>query len=361
MIWSTYHKPMHTHLLQENVPLADHTTLGLGGPARYLVTAQSVDQIRECLTLARRERLPVQVLGGGSNIVFPDAGFPGLVLKVGLPGVAFEGDTVTAGAGEVWDDLVATCVERGLAGIECLSGIPGLVGATPIQNVGAYGQEVSDTLVSLRALDRESLEPVEFAGAECRFGYRRSRFKLADRDRYIVTQVTFHLRSGGRPNIQYPELQHYLQERVNLDEMESGRPVLSAVRQAVLTLRRGKSMLVDPADPHSRSAGSFFVNPILSGRELMRLQAEWTQIPVFRTPEGLKVPAAWLVERAGFPKGTRRGGVGLSAHHALALVNYGGTARELLNLAGEIQQQVHATFGIHLELEPVIVKSQMSE
>ncbi len=346
---------------QRDVPLAPYTTLGLGGPARYFLAVHTVAEACQALRWARQERRPVHILGGGSNTIFADEGFPGLVLHVACRGLSFreqEGYVyATAAAGEPWDEFVARCLERGLSGIECLSGIPGLVGATPIQNVGAYGQEVAETIVGLTALDRERLAEVPFAGDECGFAYRYSRFKGPDRGRYLILEVTFRLEAGARPRVRYAELQRYLDER-------GEPPTLERVRQAVLSLRRGKSMLYDPADPHSRSVGSFFLNPVLAPGEVERLEARWRQggggepLPRFPAAEGLKVPAAWLVERAGFHRGLRRGGVGVSAHHCLALVNYGGTTRELLALAREVQEGVYERFGVWLEMEPEIVKGE---
>jgi UDP-N-acetylmuramate dehydrogenase len=346
-------------MLRHDVALAEHTTLGLGGRAARFAHCQRVEQVRECLGLARQRGWPVQVLGGGSNIIFPDAGFPGLVLKVELAGVDWQQHgawaTVTAGAGEVWDELAAWCVDHHLAGVECLSGIPGLVGATPIQNVGAYGQEIRESLVSVQAVDRESLESVEFPASACAFGYRRSRFKTQDRDRYIITQVTYRLRRHGKPTIRYAELERYLTERATSKDLERGQPSLAAVRSAVLALRQSKSMLLDASDPDARSVGSFFLNPVVTAEEFARLQGRWRDIPSFPAPAGIKIPAAWLVEQAGFPKGYRHKGAGISSKHALALINCGGTTRDLLELAGMIQDGVAETLGILLEREPVVV------
>jgi UDP-N-acetylmuramate dehydrogenase len=347
----------------ENIPLAPRTTLNLGGPARFFCACTSLEEIRAGLAWAAEEDLPVQVLGGGSNVIFPDAGYAGLVLQVDLQGVDFQdqGSTVRlrAAAGQEWDPLVLACIERGLGGLECLSGIPGRVGATPIQNVGAYGQEVSDTLLCVEALDRRTLERVEFSAQECGFSYRRSRFKAQDGDCYVITFVTYGLQKHGRPQPRYPELQRHLEEHFDLERLESGRPALEAVRQAVLHLRRRKSMVLDPADPNTCSAGSFFLNPVLGQEEFACLREQCPEperIPHFPAPGGIKVPAAWLVEKAGFPKGYRRGGVGISPAHALALVNFGGTTRELLELAEEIRQGVAEKFGIWLEREPVLVE-----
>jgi UDP-N-acetylmuramate dehydrogenase len=251
-------------------------------------------------------------------------------------------------------------VAKGLQGLECLSGIPGCAGATPIQNVGAYGQEVADTIVTVQALDRRTLEPVEFDAAECRFGYRTSRFKAtADRDRYIITRVAYRLRTAGAPALRYPELRRAVEASPDFASL-TPTAALQAVRTTVLALRRGKSMVIDPADPESRSVGSFFMNPVLDDLAMQRVRGRWAasggagEVPFFPAGDGrAKVPAAWLVEQAGFPRGTERAGVGVSRNHALALVNRGGTTHALLALAAEITEAVEARFGIALEREPV--------
>ena len=356
------------NLVREDVLLAPHTTLGVGGRARYFAECRSTAEVRDCLVWARERKLQVQVMGGGSNILFADEGFGGLVLKVALRGVAYadQGEWVLmrSGAGEDWDRLVRDCIRRGLGGIECLSGIPGLVGATPVQNVGAYGQEVKETVVRVEAIERETLAEVAFTNAECGFSYRQSRFKSEDRDRHIITMVSFRLRPRARACLRYPELQRHVRESADLERLESGAPVLGAVRRAVLELRRGKSMVLDPADPNARSAGSFFLNPVLSREEFGEFKERCIaagcggEMPVFETSEGLKVAAAWLVERAGFHKSYRRGGVGISSNHALALVNRGGgSCRELVELSDDIQRQVYEKFAVRLEREPVVVEA----
>lgn len=343
--------------LAERVRLAPYTTMGLGGEARFFGRGDRPEAIRAQLSWARDRGLPVLVLGGGSNLLLPDEGFDGLVLHVALKGLRFAAQggrvEVWAAAGEDWDGLVKRCVKAGLAGIECLSGIPGSVGATPVQNVGAYGQELADTLVAVEALDRRDLRPVVFAAGACGLAYRHSRFKGRDRDRYLVTGVRLRLRPGGAPTIRYAELSRAL------DGCDA--PTLAAVRQAVLALRRGKAMVLDPNDPDTRSAGSFFVNPVLSPRAFAALQARWdrlgdgTPVPSFPAPDGVKVPAAWLVERAGFHKGYCKGGAAVSRRHALALVNRGATAHQMRRLAADITAGVHRRFGIHLTPEPQIV------
>ncbi len=347
------------------VPLADLTTIHLGGNAQYFIICRTLDEIVSAVSFFQTTGFPLIVLGGGSNIVFPDEGFRGLVLKIDLKGVRFREDgdftILNAAAGERWDDLVKASVDKGLAGIECLSGIPGSVGATPIQNVGAYGQEVKDTIVSVKALDRKSLELTEFNAAGCRFGYRRSRFKYEDRNRFIVVEVGYRLARGGTPTLKYAELKSYIESHKQSRGADAAEPTLGEVRNAVLALRGGKSMVIDPKDPNTRSVGSFFMNPVLAEADYDRFLERVAQlglgpVPSFKAAEGIKVPAAWLVEKSGFRKGQRLGGVGISSNHALALVNFSGTTNELLKLASEIENSVRQKFGIKLEREAVIVE-----
>ena len=335
----------------ENVPLAPRTTLELGGPARWLVEARDDETIVEALLFARERELEVRVLGGGSNLVVADEGFDGLVLEVATEGVTIEGGRVAAKAGEGWDPLVARCTSLGLAGVECLAGIPGRVGATPIQNVGAYGQEVSQTIALVRALDRDSLEVVEIEPAACGFAYRDSAFKR-DPGRLVVLEVVFELTAGGAPALRYGELSRAL---------EGETPTLERVRETVVALRRRKSMVIDPSDENRRSAGSFFTNPIVDADVAERIAQE-SPVEVPRWPvEGgrVKLAAGWLIERAGMAKGTRRGAVGISSAHALALVHHGGgTTAELLALADEVREAVERRFGVRLEREPVLWKKK---
>src|SRR5881296_1072585 len=345
--------------LREHVPLAPYTTLGLGGKARYFVECGSEDEVRAALAYAAERCLVAYILGGGSNVVFLDSGFPGLILRITIGGMEFrdgESSEVRAGAGVDWDTLVQRAVARGWTGVECLSGIPGTVGGTPIQNVGAYGQEIAETLVSVVCLDRTTLERRTFTAQDCDFGYRDSRFKRADRGRYVVLEVTLRLARDQKPHIRYPELQRTVAAHGGLDAVAPTEAV-RLVRQAVLALRRGKSMVLDPADPNTRSVGSFFTNPVLSAEAFADLKKRWEGIPSFAADEGVKVPAAWLVERAGFPKGYRGsgGGAGISTRHALALVNLGGTSADLLTLAEEVRAGVERTFGIRLAYEPEVV------
>jgi UDP-N-acetylmuramate dehydrogenase len=328
--------------IERDVPLAPLTTLGLGGPAKRFVRATTFEVLFEAL--ASKDRL--LIVGGGSNLVIGDGGFDGLVVQIATCGIEYHGDDfVVAYAGEPWDDFVAQMIANGSVGLECLSGIPGLVGATPMQNVGAYGQEVSDTIEWVEAFDRERGEVVMMKPAECGFGYRTSIFRGSER--WVVTQVVFRLPRGELSlPIRYAELAKALGIR------EGERAPLKTVRDTVIALRRGKGMVLDPADPESRSAGSFFTNPIVDAATAARIGGpQWPQ------PDGrVKLSAAWLIEHAGFAKGDTRGRVGISRKHALALVNRGGaTTGELLALATEIQDRVREAHGVALCPEPVIV------
>lgn len=338
--------------------LADHTTLRLGGPARDWVVATTEAELTAAVTAADAAGTPVLVLGGGSNLVVADEGFDGTVVEVATRGISSDlegsdptcgGAMVTVAAGERWDAFVAYAVEHGWIGVEALSGIPGAVGATPIQNVGAYGQDVSQTIAQVRVWDRMLRGVRTFANADCRFGYRTSRFK-ADPGRHVVLSVTFQLRQGTlAAPVAYAELARTLGIEVG------GRAPLTEVRAAVLGLRRGKGMVLDPADHDTWSAGSFFTNPVVAAADLPEGAPAWPQ------PDGsVKTSAAWLIERAGFPRGYGRGNVGLSTKHTLALTNRGGASTaELLGLAREIRDGVRERFGITLANEPVLVGADL--
>jgi UDP-N-acetylmuramate dehydrogenase len=331
-----------------DVPLAPLTTLRLGGPARRMVEAASEDEIVAAVTGIDG---PVLVLGGGSNVVIADAGFPGTVVRIVSRGVERHGDRLTVAAGEPWDEVVAMTVAEGLAGIECLSGIPGLTGATPIQNVGAYGQDVAETVVSVRVLDRETGAVGDLAPAALGFGYRTSALKGSDRR--VVLSVTFALRAAGRGGpVRYAELARALSVPVG------GSAPVGEIRAAVLGLRRGKGMVIDASDPDSVSAGSFFTNPVLELDAFHALGSRAGETPPhWPEPDGrVKVSAAWLIERAGFHKGLDRGPVGISTKHTLALVNRGGAATaDLVELAREVAGGVAERFGVALAPEPVFV------
>lgn len=339
--------------IQTNVELAPLTTLGVGGAARFFAEVRTEHELIAALAYAKANGLDVFVLGGGSNIVVADGGFDGLVIRISIRGVreverGADEVTLTVGAGEDWDGFVAYTVERGLSGVECMSGIPGLVGGTPVQNVGAYGQEVSETIVSVRCLDRASGAITELTNSECGFGYRSSIFNSTERNRYVVTGVDFRLTVNGSPKLAYRELA----------ERFSGRsPGLGEVRDAVLAIRRSKSMVIDPADPNSRSAGSFFKNPLVSAEKYNELTQTFGMIPKFPAANGMvKVPAAWLIENAGIAKGFVLNGAGISAKHSLAIVNLGNAGSgDIIELKELIRSAVNSKYGILLEPEPIFV------
>lgn len=339
-----------------DVPLAPLTTLRLGGPARRLVTAYDEQSVVDVVRAADEAGEPLLVLGGGSNVVLPDEGFAGTVVRIAVHGLSAtqSGDSVrlTAAAGEEWESLVGLCVADRLAGVEALSGIPGLVGASPVQNIGAYGQDVSQTITTVRAYDRQARAVVELTAAECEFSYRHSLFK-ATRGRWVVLTVTFALTSSELSEpVGYAELARRLGVAVG------DRAPLGELREAVLALRRGKGMVLDAADPDTRSAGSFFTNPLLSAAQLEALLARTPEPPpTWAEPDGrTKVSAAWLIERSGFAKGAFEGPLGISGKHTLALVNRGGaTTADLRRVAGAVRDGVRDRFGVELVPEPVFV------
>jgi len=336
--------------LRENVSLARYTTFGIGGPARWFTAAETESDILEASAFARDRGVPMQVLGGGSNVLVADKGFDGLVLHVALRGIHEADGTLEVAAGEEWDPVVAYALARALAGLECLSGIPGLTGGTPVQNVGAYGQEVSQTITQVRAYDREAGDFVNLSNAECRFSYRTSIFNSSARDRYIVTRVMFRLVTGGSPNLSYADLQRYFAEK-------NGMPTLSEVRDAVRSIRYNKGMLIVAGDPDSHSAGSFFRNPIVTTELHHDLHRRYGTVPSYPVDDTrVKLPAAWLVEHAGFCRGYTLGRAGVSSKHTLALTNRGDArAADILALRDQITQTVEEKFGIRLEPEPVYI------
>jgi UDP-N-acetylmuramate dehydrogenase len=338
---------------EEHVRLAGFTTLGVGGAARWFAKAVTEVDVAEAVAFAQDRHVPLFVLGGGSNLLVSDEGFPGLVLQMGIAGVECEGDVLRVGAGVVWDAFVQQMVDARLQGVECLAGIPGTIGGTPVQNVGAYGQDVSETIVSVRCFDTVVGQFVELSNAECGFAYRTSRFNTTERGRYIVTRVDFKLHEGGAPCLKYADLKKHFEGKVS--------PALAEVAEAVRTIRRGKGMVVDAGDPNSRSAGSFFRNPIV-GEELLLKASEAAGIGVEAVPhwpagDGLvKLPAAWLLEQAGFVRGYAMGRTGISSRHTLAVINRGdATAADIIALRERIIETVRLKFGIELEQEPVSV------
>jgi len=342
--------------IESRVALAPLTTLGVGGSAAYYARVEHETELDEALSWAKQRALEVRVLGGGSNIVVADSGFPGLVIDMALRGVRMHHRgtdvEVRAAAGEPWDEFVAAMVARSYQGIECLSGIPGRVGATPIQNVGAYGQEVSETISQVATIDTIKNSTRTFSGEECRFSYRDSWFKSREPGRYIVTEVTFRLRLKTPPALRYAELERHFQELGN------AAPSLSELREGVLRLRRTKSMVLDASDANSRSCGSFFVNPVLEAAQFSAFAGRCEgigNVPQYPQADGrVKLSAGWLIEQAGFPRGTRDGAVGLSTKHALALVAHrGARAADVTRLAARVQFAVLERFGVQLEPEPV--------
>jgi UDP-N-acetylmuramate dehydrogenase len=337
--------------IQENISLAPLTTLGIGGPARWFVEAASEGEVAEACECASERGVPLFVLGGGSNVLVADSGFNGLVLRVAIDGLELTGELLRASAGVAWERCVEQSTSAGLAGIECLAGIPGTVGGTPVQNVGAYGQEVASVIDRVRAFDRLAHEFVEFSNAECGFQYRRSRFNTGDSGRYVVTQVDYRLRWHGMPALVYGDLKAYFRERKR-------PPSLTEVAEAVREIRRSKGMLLVEGDPDCRSAGSFFKNPAVAPEAAERVRKfaahAGVAVRVFAAEEGrVKIPAAWLIEQAGFAKGYAMGAAGISSRHTLALINRGGaTSAEILALAERIREAVEEKFGIKLEMEP---------
>jgi UDP-N-acetylmuramate dehydrogenase len=312
-------------------------------------------EVADAYRWADDRRLPVFVLGGGSNLVVADSGFPGLVIQIGLEGVQASADgadhVITAAAGEPWDPVVRAAVERGLGGLECLSGIPGSVGGTPIQNVGAYGQEVADSIAHVTVYDRDRDAVCSMPTRECGFAYRTSRFKGADAGRFVICEVSFRLRAA-RPSPTYPDLLSQLERE------GKGAPSVTDVRDAVLAVRRRKGMVIDARDPDTRSVGSFFMNPVVSTSDRERIAASaQREPPGFATADGrIKLPAAWLIEQAGFHRGDADGAAGISSKHTLALVNRGAaTARDVLRLAVRIKRAVAERFDVWLRPEPVFV------
>jgi len=339
----------------EQVGLADHCTMGVGGPARYFVEARDEAAVLAAVQWARARRVPLHVLGGGSNLVVADEGVDGLVMKIALRGVdTREADgtvELTAAAGEPWDELVRRSVERGWAGLECLSGIPGLVGATPMQNVGAYGQEVSETVCAVRALDTSTGRIVALGNRECGFTYRDSLFRSGEPGRYVVLSVGYRLRPRGPATVRYVDVEKDLAAR------GITAPTLAEVRASVIAIRRSKSMVLDPGDENGRSCGSFFMNPIIRAAEIGAVEARAGDpaMPRWPLPEGrVKLSAAWLIERAGFARGVTDGPIGLSTRHTLAVVAHDGArARDVVAFARRLRAAVEQRFGVRLTPEPV--------
>ena len=356
--------------IQENVPLAPLTTLRVGGAARYFAELRREDEVREAAQFAKTRGLPLFVLGGGSNLVIADSGWPGLALKIAIGAIVHSSATdatgnavlFSVGAGVNWDDFVAQAVAQNCAGVECLSGIPGSVGGTPVQNVGAYGQQVSDTIESVRALDLQQDRIVVLPQPACAFRYRSSIFNGTEHGRYIILRVNYRLKRGGAPSLKYADLQEYFAAGALPRKTPHS---LAETRAAVREIRRTKGMLLVPGDDDCRSAGSFFKNPVLSEAQFQdlaaRAAAKALEIPSypaldFQNKTQRKISAAWLVEHSGFSKGYALGPARISTKHALALVNSGqATAADMVRLQERIQENVAESWGIRLDAEPVFV------
>jgi UDP-N-acetylmuramate dehydrogenase len=347
--------------LVENIPLAPLTTLRIGGAARYLAEARSIGEVQEAVVFSRSRNLPVFVLGGGSNVLISDNGWPGLVLKIAIVGIEQRSGQdengriiFDVGAGESWDRFVSHAVVARCAGIECLSGIPGSVGGTPVQNVGAYGQEVAQTIASVQVLDLKDGQILDLCAEACQFTYRSSIFNRGEPGRYIVLGVSYALVPSGKPQLDYADLKRHFAGR-------ESQPNLAETREAVRHIRALKGMLIVPGEREAFSAGSFFKNPVLTHEQHEDLErraaARGLTVPSYPALETQKkVSAAWLVERSGFAKGHGFGAVGISSRHALALINRGGaTATDILALKDQIQVRVEEIWGVRLEMEPVMV------
>jgi UDP-N-acetylmuramate dehydrogenase len=348
-------------LVEENVSLAPLTTFRIGGPARFFVEAKTRTEVEEAIAWSRPDNVPLFILGGGSNLLIADSGWPGLVLKVAIAGIEQrpapddQGRVLfDVGAGESWDRFVSHAVRSQCAGVECLSGIPGSVGGTPVQNVGAYGQEVSQTIDSVEVFDRRDGQVRELCNEACGFTYRSSIFNTSECHRFVILRVTYALVPAGEPHLEYADLKRHFEGRET-------RPNLAETRESVRHIRALKGMLIVPGDPDSQSAGSFFKNPVLSKEQhddlKKRAAAKGLVVPAYPALEkSQKVSAAWLVEKSGFTRGHGFGHVGISSRHALAIVNRGGaSAAEVLALKDEIQHRVEEIWGIRLQPEPVIV------
>lgn len=359
---------MRLEQLQERVPLAPLSTIGVGGSARWFARAMLSNDVLAAHAWAEAHGAPLFVLGGGSNLVISDSGFDGLVLQMCIGGVTADSHVlercrdgaedpsigealVVVGAGHRWDPLVELVVTGGFQGIECLSGIPGTVGGTPVQNVGAYGQEVASVIAWVDVVDRVDQQMVRIPAAECGFAYRTSRFKQQADERFVICYVAYRLRCGMPPTVTYPDIVDYLERQ------RIASPDVSAVRDAVLAIRRRKGMVIDEADPDTRSVGSFFMNPIVDRATLEQIAGSEGSAPHYMMDnDTVKIPAAWLIEQSGFGRGHTEGAVGLSTKHPLAIINRGGaTARDVIRLARRIKRAVLDRFGIALRPEPIFV------
>lgn len=349
-------------LFEKDFPLSQLTSIGLGGVAKYLYRACTVGELIEATKFAHSEKIKCFILGGGSNIIFSDNGYDGLVIRNEIKGFeCIESEDyaqLRVSSGEIWDEVVERAVGLSLGGIECMSGIPGTVGATPVQNVGAYGQEVRDVILNVSAVDLRTFQPVSFRNPECGFGYRTSRFKSEDKGRFFIAEVEFKMSKMNEVSPEYASLKESLQKNgIDLKDLDRNGK-LSALRAEVLRIRKSKSMVLDKSDPDTRSCGSFFVNPVLETdrfKALCESHSALSKAPARSENRFVKVPAAWLIEMAGFEKGFAYRGVGISNSHSLALVNRGGSSAALKELSDMLKSAVFDAFGILLETEPEFI------
>lgn len=349
--------------MKENVPLKNLSTIHTGGNAEFFAACKNERDVIDALQFAKAQSLPVSVLGGGSNSLISDAGVPGLVLKIEMEGLTVSpSGLAVAQAGVSWDSFVSEMCRQSMSGVEALSGIPGLVGATPIQNVGAYGQDVSETIKSVRAVNRKSLQTHVFTNQDCHFSYRNSRFKSEESDQWVVTEVTFQLDPKADPEPKYDEVKRAIESDPRWKQAGRNQKILM-IRELVLKIRASKGMVIDPSDPDSVSLGSFFTNPIIDGSvkmaiETKALQRHVPKIPVFhKSGDNLwKVSAAWLIENSGISKGFELGSAKISSKHVLAITNPGrATTSDILKLQHFIEDAVYKTFNIKLEREPIFI------
>lgn len=337
--------------IQTNRPISELTTFEIGGPARFFAEPSEMTQIRELLAWAKQTHIPVYPLGDGSNILASDSGYNGLLVRLNNQNIDIinkdeEQVLIRVGAGMIWDNLVSFTVQQDWAGIECLSGIPGRVGASPMQNIGAYGQEAAQAIQAVEVLDMDEMRSLVLQNEDCQFAYRSSNFKTIWQGKYLITAVHFHLHIHGPANLRYRDLQNYFRS--------NSSPTLSEVRLAVLDIRRSKSMLYDRSDPNHRCAGSFFLNPIVPLQEANLLSQQNPDMPLYPVNnQCCKLSAAWLIDHAGFSKGYQQGCAKLSDKHVLCLVNPGGArAQDIISLAQTIKEKVHQKFGVELTAEP---------
>ncbi|MBN1634568.1 MAG: UDP-N-acetylmuramate dehydrogenase [Ignavibacteria bacterium] len=351
--------------IEKNILLAPHTAINLGGKAKYFTECQNESDLIETLQIAKDKNLKFEVIGEGSNVIFQDEGYNGLIIKLTGENIEITDETdsdvlIKVWAGTNWNKFVEWSVNKGYQGIECLSGIPGSTGATPVQNLGAYGQEVSSTIVNVICLDRNNFRQLNFSGSQCRFDYRNSIFKNELKGRYIISYVVFKLSKVNEPEIKYSDLISETENSVEYNSLLRRDKRLEFIRNKVIDIRRRKSMLSDDKDTEAKSCGSFFKNPVLTFYEFNEVSRKISELgfdmPFYKFNDKYKIPAAFLIERAGFEKGYTKNGAGISKNHTLALVNRGCTTKELLELADEISNKVYKNFRIKLNIEPIIIK-----